>query len=48
MIIESVAAAGMLLQQINSVIQSVNEGKANVQHAISFLESTNRANVHLS
>ena len=34
MIIESVAAAGMLLQQINSVIQNVNEGKANVQQAM--------------
>tara|TARA_R100000329_G_scaffold108451_2_gene89077 strand:- start:725 stop:1189 length:465 start_codon:yes stop_codon:yes gene_type:complete len=34
MIIESVAAAGMLLQQINSVIQQVNEGKANVQTAM--------------
>ena len=34
MIIESVAAAGMLLQQINSVIQQVNEGKANVQAAM--------------
>ena len=37
MIIESVAAAGMLLQQINSVIQSVNEGKANVQHAMALV-----------
>ena len=37
MIIESVAAAGMLLQQINSVIQQVNEGRANVQQAMALL-----------
>ena len=37
MIIESVAAAGMLLQQINTVIQNVNEGKANVQQAMALV-----------
>ena len=37
MIIESVAAAGMLLQQINSVIQNVNEGKANVDQAMALV-----------
>ena len=37
MVIESVAAAGMILQQINTVIQNVNEGKANVQTAMGLL-----------
>ncbi len=37
MIIESVAAAGMLLQQINTVIQNVNEGKANVDQAMALV-----------
>tara|TARA_R100001129_G_scaffold156467_1_gene119713 strand:- start:49 stop:513 length:465 start_codon:yes stop_codon:yes gene_type:complete len=37
LIIESVAAAGMILQQINTVIQNVNEGKANVQQAMALL-----------
>ena len=43
MIIESVAAAGMLLQQINSVIQNVNEGKANVQQAMSLVSDFGEA-----
>ena len=43
MIIESVAAAGMLLQQINSVIQQVNEGKANVQHAMGLVSDFGEA-----
>ena len=37
MIIESVAAAGMILQQINTVIQNVNEGRANVQQAMALI-----------
>tara|TARA_R110002020_G_scaffold287_2_gene1570 strand:+ start:1906 stop:2370 length:465 start_codon:yes stop_codon:yes gene_type:complete len=37
MIIESVAAAGMILQQINTVIQQVNEGKANVEKAMGLI-----------
>jgi len=43
MIIESVAAAGMLLQQINSVIQNVNEGKANVQQAMALVSDFGEA-----
>ena len=43
MIIESVAAAGMLLQQINSVIQQVNEGKANVQQAMALVSDFGEA-----
>lgn len=43
MIIESVAAAGMLLQQINTVIQNVNEGKANVQQAMSLVSDFGEA-----
>ena len=43
MIIESVAAAGMLLQQINSVIQNVNEGKANVQQAMALVSEFGEA-----
>jgi|TARA_A100001515_G_scaffold101802_1_gene82496 hypothetical protein len=42
-IIESVAAAGMLLQQINSVIQNVNEGKANVQQAMALVSDFGEA-----
>ena len=43
MIIESVAAAGMLLQQINTVIQNVNEGKANVQQAMALVSDFGEA-----
>ena len=43
MIIESVAAAGMLLQQINSVIQQVNEGRANVQQAMALVSDFGEA-----
>ena len=43
MIIESVAAAGMLLQQINSVIQNVNEGKAHVQQAMALVSDFGEA-----
>jgi len=43
MIIESVAAAGMLLQQINSVIQNVNEGKANVDQAMALVSDFGEA-----
>ena len=43
MIIESVAAAGMILQQINSVIQNVNEGKANVQQAMALVSDFGEA-----
>ena len=43
MIIESVAAAGMLLQQINTVIQNVNEGKANVDQAMSLVSDFGEA-----
>ena len=43
MIIESVAAAGMLLQQINSVIQNVNEGKATVQQAMALVSDFGEA-----
>ena len=43
MIIESVAAAGMLLQQINTVIQNVNEGKANVDQAMALVSDFGEA-----
>lgn len=43
MIIESVAAAGMLLQQINSVIQNVNDGKANVDQAMALVSDFGEA-----
>ncbi len=43
MIIESVAAAGMLLQQINTVIQNVNEGKANVDQAMALVSDFGKA-----
>ena len=43
MIIESVAAAGMLLQQINTVIQNVNEGKANVDQAMALVSDFDEA-----
>jgi len=43
MIIESVAAAGMLLQQINAVIQNVNEGKANVDQAMALVSDFGEA-----
>ena len=43
MIIESVAAAGMILQQSNSVIQNVNEGKANVQQAMALVSDFGEA-----
>ena len=43
MIIESVAAAGMLLKQINTVIQNVNEGKANVQQAMALVSDFGEA-----
>ena len=43
MIIESVAAAGMLLQQINTVIQNVIEGKANVQQAMALVSDFGEA-----
>ena len=43
MIIESVAAAGMLLQQINSVIQQVNEDRANVQQAMALVSDFGEA-----
>ena len=39
----SVAAAGMLLQQINTVIQNVNEGKANVQQAMALVSDFGEA-----
>ena len=34
LLIESLSAAGLILQQINSLIQQVNEGKADVQRAM--------------
>ena len=43
MVIESVAAAGMLLQQINTVIQNVNEGKANVDQAMALVSDFGEA-----
>ncbi len=43
MIIESVAAAGMLLQQINTVIQNVNEGKANFDQAMALVSDFGEA-----
>ena len=43
MIIEAVAAAGRLLQQINSVIQQVNEGRANVQQAMALVSDFGEA-----
>jgi len=43
MIIESVAAAGMLLQQINTVIQNVNEGRANVDQAMALVSDFGEA-----
>jgi hypothetical protein len=42
-VIESVAAAGMLLQQINTVIQNVNEGKANVDQAMALVSDFGEA-----
>ena len=35
MLIESVAAAGLILKSLNETIQAVNEGKANIQTAMS-------------
>ena len=43
MIIESVAAAGMLLQQINSVIQQVNETGSGVQQAMGLISDFGEA-----
>lgn len=43
MIIESVAAAGMLLQQINSVIQQVNETGNGVQQAMGMISDFGEA-----
>jgi len=36
-LIESVAAAGLILKSLNETIQAVNEGKANIQTAMSML-----------
>lgn len=43
MIIESVAAAGMLLQQINSVINQVNETGSGVQQAMGLISDFGEA-----
>ena len=43
MIIESVAAAGVLLQQINSVIQQVNETGSGVQQAMGLISDFGEA-----
>ena len=37
MIIESVAAAGLILKQVSSTIQALNEGKASVETAMGLL-----------
>lgn len=43
MVIESVAAAGMLLQQINSVINQVNETGSGVQQAMGLISDFGEA-----